>query len=69
VPANDSVMLERGGYHVMFMGLTRSLNQGESVDLILTFENAGDVTLTLPVDNERQADHAAHQHDGHKHGD
>jgi copper(I)-binding protein len=64
VPAGGETMLQRGGLHVMMMGLTRPLNQGDQIELTLTFEKAGDVTLTLPVDNERMDGHGM----GHGHG-
>jgi copper(I)-binding protein len=54
IPAGGMHALKRGGDHVMFMGLTRSLEHGDVFELTLTFEHAGDVTLTVPVDLERQ---------------
>jgi periplasmic copper chaperone A len=53
VSANDQHLLERGGDHVMLMGLKAALEDGGSVDLILTFEKAGEITLTVPVDLDR----------------
>ena len=49
VPAGETVVLEPGGYHVMFMGLTTPPVAGGTVDVTLTFAKAGDVTVTLPV--------------------
>lgn len=63
IPADGVHMLERGGDHVMLMGLTQSLAQGDVVNLTLTFNNAGDIELEVPVDLERKAGHEA----GHKH--
>lgn len=53
IPAGGQTELRRGGLHVMLMGLTRPLVQGETIDLTLTFENAGDMVVTVPIDNER----------------
>lgn len=53
VAAGETILLERGGKHVMFLGLTRVLSQGDEIEVTLTFEGAGDVTVTIPVDNER----------------
>ncbi|MBM7066424.1 copper chaperone PCu(A)C [Actibacterium sp. 188UL27-1] len=50
IPAGASHMMERGGDHVMFMGLKESLVQGETVTVTLEFEKAGDVELQIPVD-------------------
>ena len=54
VPANGEVLLQRGGYHVMMMGLTAPFVQGETITLNLVFEVAGEVALEVAVDNERQ---------------
>lgn len=60
VPAGGMHMLKRGGDHVMLMGLTESLEQGGTVSLTLRFEKAGDITVDVPVDNERKDAHMAH---------
>jgi len=62
IPAGGMHALKRGGDHVMFMGLTRSLEHGDMFELTLTFEHAGDVTLTVPVDLERQDKMSVHTH-------
>ena len=49
VPANGSAELKPGGFHVMFIGLTRDLNVGEQVTVTLTFEKAGEVTVQADV--------------------
>ena len=49
IPAGGEVTLEPGGFHVMLEGLTGALNDGDSVELVLTFEQAGDVTVTAEV--------------------
>jgi copper(I)-binding protein len=54
IPAHGSHALARGGDHVMFLGLNRGLAQGDMVDVTLTFEKAGEVTIKVPVDLERQ---------------
>ena len=54
VPANGEVLLQRGGYHVMMMGLTAPFVQGETITLNLVFEVAGEVALEVTIDNERQ---------------
>ncbi|SFD94023.1 copper chaperone PCu(A)C [Roseivivax sediminis] len=66
IPAGGTHALERGGDHVMFMGLTEGWEQGDTIPVTLTFENAGEMVIEIPVDNERQPDHGAHEHgDGH----
>ena len=53
LPAGGTVMLERGGLHVMFMGLTGPFEEGADVDVTLVFENAGEIDVAIPVDLER----------------
>lgn len=54
VPAHGHHALARGGDHVMLLGLTRELKQGDMVSVTLTFEKAGEMTIEVPVDLERQ---------------
>lgn len=56
IPAGGSHALARGGDHVMLMGLTRELNDGDVVVITLVFEKAGDVLIEAVVDNARKAD-------------
>jgi len=53
IPAQDVHQLERGGDHLMFMGLTRVPASGETISVTLTFEQAGEMTIEVPVDNGR----------------
>ena len=54
VEAGGMHMLQRGGDHVMFMGLLHPMVQGETVTVTLTFEKAGDIIVEIPVDLERK---------------
>lgn len=49
IPAGSVVDLAPGGYHLMLMGLTEPLVQGETLDITLRFEQAGDVTLPFAI--------------------
>jgi periplasmic copper chaperone A len=49
IPASGTVVLEPGGFHVMLDGLRRDLVAGETVQLKLTFERAGPVTVDALV--------------------
>lgn len=63
LPAGASHEMKRGGDHVMFMGLVEPLEQGGVVTVTLTFEHSGDLEISIPVDNERKADHgSSHGH-------
>lgn len=54
IPARHGHNLARGGDHIMLMGLTRKLADGDVITLTLTFEHAGDVIVEIPVDNARK---------------
>jgi periplasmic copper chaperone A len=49
IPANGSVGLSPGGYHLMFTHLTHPLIKGESVKATLNFEHAGAVEVEFNV--------------------
>lgn len=49
VPAHGSLVLSVGGDHVMIGQLYGPLLAGQSVNLDLTFANAGAITVTAPV--------------------
>ena len=51
---SEPTILERGGLHIMLMGLTLPLLHGDVITLTLIFENAGEITIDVTVDNERQ---------------
>jgi len=53
--------LKRGGKHVMFMGLQNAWSHGDTLDLTLVFEQAGEINIQVPVDLERQ-DKMMHSH-------
>lgn len=59
IPANETVVLEHGGLHVMFMGLTQSLAEGSMVPVTLVFEKAGEITVDFAVEAAAM-DHTMH---------
>ncbi len=52
LPAGEAVSLAPGGYHVMLMKLAAPLKAGTEITLTLTFKNAGEMTVTVPVQDE-----------------
>jgi len=60
LPAGATHHMMRGGDHVMLMGLTGPLEQDSDIEVTLVFENAGEVVVTIPVDNDRQPAAGAH---------
>ena len=49
VPADGAVTLEPGGLHVMLIGPTRALAEGDTVALTLTFDDGSTQDLSAPV--------------------
>lgn len=49
LPAGKAVKLDPNGYHVMLMGLTAQLKEGESVPLTLVVENSKGEKETIEV--------------------
>jgi periplasmic copper chaperone A len=49
IPAGGSVTLKPGGYHVMLIGLKKPLIVGETFPLTLTFQKAGNISVTVQV--------------------
>ena len=55
LPAGKAVAFDPNGYHVMLMGLTGQLKEGDSVPLTLTVENAKGEKETVEVKAEVRA--------------
>lgn len=49
IPAGETVTLAPGGYHLMFLDLAGPLVRGEVAPVTLTFEIAGEVSLSLSI--------------------
>lgn len=49
IPPGGTIELRPGGYHAMFLDLTRPLRQGESLRGTLVFERAGAVNVIYDV--------------------
>lgn len=63
IPAGETVLLEKGGLHVMFMGLTSIPQAGDMVKTTLIFEKAGEVEIEFSIDEaDPQAGMADHTH-------
>lgn len=81
VPAGGTAALRPGGLHVMLLGLTRELEEGDSFSLTLYTEDGDSVVLDVPVtvglgvDDDHDHHHHHHDHDhhhdghGHDHGE
>lgn len=49
IPAGGTVTLAPGGFHIMFITLNKSLVEGGTVPVTLTFEKAGSVAVVMDV--------------------
>lgn len=49
LPAGQAVKLERGGTHLMLIGLKANLAKDEIINLTFEFQKAGKVTVKVPV--------------------
>lgn len=66
IPADDIVVLEPGGMHIMLMGLKRPLAEGDMLPATLIFEKAGRVDFEFMVDPEADdMDHSTMDHSNH----
>ncbi len=55
LPAGMAVQLKPGGYHIMLMDLVAPLELGTTITITLVFENAGEITVEVPVLEEAPA--------------
>lgn len=60
IPSGETVALERGGMHIMLMGLTDPLTEGQMIPATLIFERAGRVEVEFSVDPASKADDHSH---------
>lgn len=51
IAPGETLVLKPGGNHIMLMGLKIRPQDGSKVDVKLTFEKAGEITLAMPVSN------------------
>lgn len=59
IPANSTLELKPGSYHIMIMGLKEQLRLGSALRIDLNFSDDSTITLNVPV---MAADSAAHSH-------
>ena len=70
IPAGGMALLEKGGNHLMFMGLTEQIQFKDTYQFTLVFEKAGEIRVnadTISLSGKSH-DHKGHKtHKGHKH--
>ncbi|MBW3695422.1 copper chaperone PCu(A)C [Vibrio sp. T187] len=64
IPANSNVVLKPGSLHIMLFNLDKRLEEGQSIDLTLTYANGETQTLQAPVkkvmSGMKKMDHSHH---------
>ncbi len=66
IPAGGMAHLGPGGLHLMMFAIDPPLKEGDALEMILIFEAAGEVAITVPV-SSTMGD-AQHHGEGHQHG-
>jgi copper(I)-binding protein len=56
IPAGSASLLQPGGLHIMLINLTTELVVGDTVDMTLSFAEAGDMQLTVPITAPEEED-------------
>jgi copper(I)-binding protein len=49
IPAGESIVLEPQGMHLMLVNLNHDLRPGDTYQVTLTFEHAGEITIHVTV--------------------
>ena len=62
IPEHGRLTLSESGEHVMLLGLKQPLVTGESVDLILTFDDGSKLPISLMVSKQGMAKVHNHEH-------
>ena len=62
IPANDSVLLSPGDYHLMLFDPDRTFRSGDKSLLNFTFSNGQQQTIETEVKQRSDNDHHHHQH-------
>ena len=66
VPAGGMAHLGPGGFHLMMFAIDTPLKDGDTLEMVLIFEAAGEIAITVPV--SRTMGDMQHHGEGHQHG-
>ena len=62
IDAMQEHTLNRGGEHIKFIELNEPFENGKIIPVILQFENSGEVTVEVVVDQKRRDKKHSHTH-------
>ena len=63
-PAHETIVFQPHGLHLMMFDPVKQLKNGDTVEVTLVFETAGEITLSLTVGDKKQA-HSMHRNGNH----
>jgi copper(I)-binding protein len=66
IPAGESVFVGENGVRVELMDLSEGITTGQALEVTLTFEKAGDITVNVPVANPERAQERGEGFDFHQ---
>jgi copper(I)-binding protein len=69
IEKGKSVTFQPGGDHIMFMGLSAPLVEGEEIPLTLIFEEAGEIMIHIPILGIGAMGDHSHSHGTHTHSE
>lgn len=69
LPTDGTIVMARGGHHVMFMGLTQTLENGTTVAVTLIFESGSEMILEIEIMSDEDVGHGGMDHGDTDHGD
>lgn len=64
IPAHGELELKSGSYHVMVEGIEPRLSEGDEVEIVLQFERAGEIRVTVTAE-QLSASAGSDDHDDH----
>jgi copper(I)-binding protein len=67
IPANSSVELKPGGFHIMLIGLKSPLKKEDKKAFTFYFDNGEKEKMELLVKDVSEADNSSMDHDHHNH--
>jgi copper(I)-binding protein len=66
IPAGESVFVGEDSVKVDLMDLSEDITTGQALDVVLTFEKAGELTVNVPVANPERAQERGEGFDFHR---
>ena len=62
IEANSSVKFQPGGYHIMFIGVTQDIKDGDKIDITLSFDDGTKKIISSIAKKKYEASENTHKH-------